>query len=797
MNGWVSARAPRCLARIVVLTLVFCLLEPKAALGQDDAQLMDRPIAAVQLTGLQRITEQEVRNNIRAQVGSPYDPEMIRGDVRRLEALGLFRYVDVFAELRDDGTVDLTYALTEQPLIREVQTVDNKLITDQALLAVVPLLRGGPRDDFLIETAKRNIQDLYRNRGHYLTTVEVDESELDETGILIFRIIEGPRVKVRAIEFEGNEAISAKQLRSQVDTKTAVPIFEKGALDEDQLDEDVASLDAYYKDRGYLDVRVDRRIELSPDNREAKVVFLVREGAVYTLGTIQVRRLPDGSEPTVYASQQLMAILEIRQGDVYSQDKVRKSVRAVEDAYGLLGYHGVVVQTFELRQPDRPVVDLALDINEGQFVMVGMVRILGNFLTKDKIIRRETELRPNRPLDGTEISHTKERLRTTRLFGRPIGVTVQSADPMDNLYRDVLIEIKEQNTGSVNFGIAVGSDSGVFGEISVDQRNFDIADMPESFEELIRGRAFRGAGQRFQMVFRPGDEIFQYSVSVTEPNLFESEYSLRIGGSFFRRVFQDFDEQRISAEFGISRKLGDIWVASLNGRVSEVRLENIERDAPTEIFADAGPDMLTGLSLSLTRTTITTIRRPGRGSQLELAYERVGALGGDFQFNKIGGEYTVFLTLYEDFLERKTTLRLNTRAAYAFGDDRPPTYEQYYLGGRSLRGLDFREVSPKGIRADNGAVSDEAVGGEWLFFAGAQLEHPLLEETVTGVLFVDSGTVLDEVSFDKYRLSVGVGLRLYIEQFGPLPIAFDFGFPLLKEDEDEEQLFSFSAEIPF
>lgn len=791
----VAAVRLRC-ALAVAIGLAAVHLSGGAASAQQDEQLLDRPISELHITGLSRVTEQEVRNNIRAQVGLPYDPEMVRDDVRRLEALGLFKYVDVLAALLDDGTVRLTYALTEQPLIREVQTVDNKLISDQELLSVVPLIRGGPRDDFAIETAKRNIQDLYRSRGHYLTTVIVDESELDETGVLIFRIIEGPRVKVRAIVFEGNEAISSRELRAQVDTKTAVPIFQKGALDEDLLAEDVASLDAYYKDRGYLDVRVDRRIELSPDNREAKVVFIVREGPAYTLGNIKVRRLPDGGELEVFAAPQLLAIMDIRPGDIYSQDKVRRSVRAVEDAYGLLGYAGVAVQTFELRRPDAPVVDLALDIDEGEFAMVGMVRVLGNFLTKDKIIRRETELRPNRPLDATEVGKTKERLRSTRLFGQPINVTLQTPTN-DGLHRDVLIEVKEQNTGAVNFGIAVGSDSGLFGEISVDQRNFDIADVPESFEELIRGRSFRGAGQRFQMVFRPGDEIFQYSLAVTEPNLFETDYALRVGGTFFRRIFSDFDEQRISFDFGLSRRLGDIWLVGLNGRVSQVRLENIESDASTEIFEDAGPDTITGLGVSLTRTTITTIQRPGRGSRFELSYERIGAMGGDFQYNKVAGEYTVFLTLYEDFLERKTTLRLNTRAAYAFGGDRPPTYEQFYLGGRSLRGFDFREISPKGIRNDNGEPSDEAVGGEWMFFAGAQVEHPLLEQVVTGVAFIDSGTVLDEVGFEKYRVSIGVGLRLYIEQFGPVPIAFDFAFPLRDEDEDETQVFSFSAEIPF
>ena len=63
--------------------------------------------------------------------------------------------------------------------------------------------------------------------------------------------------------------------------------------------------------------------------------------------------------------------------------------------------------------------------------------------------------------------------------------------------------------------------------------------------------------------------------------------------------------------------------------------------------------------------------------------------------------------------------------------------------------------------------------------------------------FIDSGTVTEDPGFDQYRVSVGFGVRLYIPQFGPAPLAFDFAFPVLKEDTDETQVFSFSAEIPF
>jgi outer membrane protein insertion porin family len=91
----------------------------------------------------------------------------------------------------------------------------------------------------------------------------------------------------------------------------------------------------------------------------------------------------------------------------------------------------------------------------------------------------------------------------------------------------------------------------------------------------------------------------------------------------------------------------------------------------------------------------------------------------------------------------------------------------------------------------------EPVGGTWLFFLGTQYEHPLFANSFSGVAFIDSGTVTDAVGLEDYRVSVGFGIRLYIPQFGPAPLAFDFAVPVVKEETDESQTFSFSAEIPF
>jgi len=763
------------------------------------AELADRPISDVIVTGHLPADDQFMRNNLRAAVGDPYRSEVIRGDVDRIYALGRFRYVTAEAELRDDGSVLVVYTVTPQPPVTAVDSTGNKAVSDQEIRAIVRQAPGGPRDDYLIERAKRDIERLYRQKGYYLTSVEVDETELDRRGLLIFRIVEGPRVRIRAIEFRGAESFPFRRLLAEVTTRTYIFLLRPGVLDEDRLSEDVSRIDKFYKDRGYLDVRVDRTVELSPDNREAKVVYFVSEGQRFTLRAIDIVRR-EGAETgalRVFSPEQLIGLMDIKPGDIYSADRIDRAIRTIENAYAGLGRRDIFIARFNIRTGPEPVVDLLLEIDEGAFARVGAVDIRGNDLTRDKVIRRQLRFRPGRPLDQSHINESQRRIDRLRLFSEA-RITVQPPDPFDPEHRDVLIEVKERNTGRVNFGVAVGSDFGLAGEISVEQDNFDLLDFPETFREFVAGRAFRGGGQRFAMSLRPGTEIFQYSVSLTEPNFLDSDYSVGGLASYRERRFRQYDEERITGSLSVGRNFGQVWQGAVRFRAENVRITAIDPTAPTEMFLDRGPDTLLPIGFALTRTTIGTLIRPGSGSRTELSLDNFGLLGGDYDFWRAEAEYSTFLTLREDFLGRRSILRLTTRAGHIFGvDGRSPTYERFYMGGRTFRGYRFRTIAPKGIRADNGERSREAVGGEWMFFAGAQYEVPIFDETVTGVLFLDSGTVTDRIGFDDYRVSVGFGLRLYIPQLGPVPIAFDFGFPVRSAAGDERQLFSFSAELPY
>ncbi len=768
-----------------------------------------RVIREVTFDGLKAVNRELVVNQVRVRAGQPLNPAQIRRDVQRLTRLGVFREINARVQGLDDGTVNVVFNLVETKVIEDVQVIGNKEIPVEDLRGEVDLLKGQTADAFQLDRAARRIKDLYRKKGYYLAEVEIDEKELEDSGVVLFRIRERERIKVTDIRFEGNDSFTSREIRPVIKTRVW-GIFETGPLDDDVLEQDVAAIIKFYQDRGYLDVRADRVVRPSPDQREAIVTFVIAEGPLYTLRSVKAvvfddaTRKPGTEPPAVLSPQQIAGIMEIKAGDVYSINRLKRSVEAVRDAYGKLGYADAQVTRLEQRDPNSPQVDLLLVIREGERFKTGLVTIKGNDLTQQQVIRRQIEVRPDRPLDTVKLADSRRRIEELRLFqgaGTPqssVKTTVQPEDPANPGFRDVLVEVEETNTGSVGFGVGASSDSGLFGSITLQQRNFDIADLPDSADELIKGRAFRGAGQNFQLKLTPGVEFQEYSVSFGEPYLFETAYAGSVNARYYTRQFDQYDETRYGGSFALSRRFGERWVASLPLQYQNVELNNIDADAPVDVYQSAGPSNLTSIGLTLTRTTVDSGFRPTRGTRLKLSLEQFGLLWGDYDFTQMSLEHALFLPVYEDFLGHTTVLSFSTRIGYIpQSKDDVPVYERFYMGGRSFRGFDFRTISPKGIRNDTRTQGDDPVGGTWQFFFGAEIVQPVYEDIVSVAAFVDTGTVSYSPWFDEYRVAVGVGVRLFVPGLSPIPFAFDIATPLLKQDRDEERFFSFSLDLPF
>ena len=773
---------------------------PATQIPPELAPYEGRPINSVRFVGageaetqaLDQPTIDLITNQLRLKAGMPFAAELAGEDIGRLNRLGRFKRVQSGVQLLADGSIDLIYTLGLQPIIRSVQTVGNKTFSDQDLGKIIDVLEGTPVDPTRLDRSCRRIEDKYREKGFYSCLVTVDEKELNENNIVLFKVREGDKTKVTRVAFEGNASFTPRELKTAVKTKEAW-LLERGPLDNEILADDVAALVTYYRDRGYLDVRCDRVITPSRDGKEAIVTFAIDEGPVYTLRDLKLAFAAEGEH--VFTAEQLMGIMPLKSGGVYSDVRMRRSIEAIRGAYQKLGYVDVEVRRREQRDLAKPLVDLWLVINEGRTFKTGQVIVRGNTLTRDDVVRREVQFQPNRTLDGTQVEETQQRLRKTNLFAPGSAkVTMQPEDPENPGFRDVLVEVDETNTGSFNIGGAVSSDSGLSAILSVQQRNFDVSDTPDTFGEFFRGEAFRGGGQTFAISASPGSERQYYSISLSDPYLFETDYAGSAQGFIFDRKYTSYDESRIGGKFSLGRRFGSRWSATMPLRIENVDLSDIDDDAAADYFKVGDDERIIGLGLSLVRSSSDDVARPSKGTRTEVGFEQVT---GDYNFTTVKGEYAVYAKLAEDVLGRKTVLQLTTRASYILQDDEEvPFYEQYFMGGQNFRGFKFRGVSPMGLDR-NGNQTNDPVGGTFSFFAGAELRQPLFEELLAGVLFIDTGTVDDTVEFTKYRVSTGFGFRLYVERLSPVPLAFDFGIPLLKEETDQKRLFTFSIEVPF
>lgn len=746
-------------------------------------------------------TDQLVRNQIRTGKGSrEYSQTIAADDIARLNRLGRFSSVEHIIDQSDDGTLDIAFRLVRQPVITDVQVTGNRRLGSERIAQEVEFLAGTPVDQFELDRAARAIEDLYRNRGFHLAGVSVNLDELQKEGIVLFEIREGLRTRITDIRFEGNESFRREFLVREIETEES-GIFNRGPLDDNVLRADERSLARFYKEQGYLDARVGSLVTTSPDSREAIVTFYIEEGPLYTLRNV-VARYADAEEAPVIDEAQIVGLIDMKPGDTYSHLKVENAVELIRSAYGQLGYVDVNVLRQEIRDPTRPLVDLVLIIRQGGAYRTGVVQITGNSVTRHEEIRKVTQVRPDRPLDKTAVDRTAEILANTRLYDmglKPPRTAILQPDPAQPTHRDVLIEITETNTGSLGFGAAVNSDAGVVGNINFTQRNFDITDTPDSIGDLFSGKSFRGGGQTFSIQAQPGSDTGSYSISLGDNSINDSS----IGGSasaFIRtRDYSEYDEERRGIGAALTRRFGDRWRGSIDLRYQSINIDDIEPSSATDVFDSEGENILSGLGFGLRRTTVPPQEsfRPTQGSIVDLGVEQVGSLGGDYDFTKLSAEHSLFLSLSQNALGGNTVLRFNTRALYIpQGQDDVPTFERYYLGGKSFRGFDFRTIGPRGVRNDNGQPSEDSIGGTWSFFWGAELQQPLLGEELALAFFLDTGTVGEEFTFDDYRVSIGTGLRLYIPQLSPAPLAFDFGFPILMEDTDEDRLFTFDIDLP-
>jgi outer membrane protein insertion porin family len=345
---------------------------------------------------------------------------------------------------------------------------------------------------------------------------------------------------------------------------------------------------------------------------------------------------------------------------------------------------------------------------------------------------------------------------------------------------DVIVQ--ETRTGRFMLGLAVNSDAGITGQITIDERNFDILRPPTSWDDILNGTAWRGGGQGLRVELQPGDQVQRYLVNFTDP-YFWGNVSFSASAFYYDRNFFDWDESRYGGRLGWGYRLTpDLSVGA------SIRAENVNVFDPRVLGVPELDEALGRSDLFSGRATVTHDTRdlpfmPTEGHLIELSYEQTF---GSFDYPRGAAEYAqYFLVRQRPDGSGRHTLAFTTKLGFSGADT--PIFEQYFAGGFStLRGFAFRGASPSegGIR----------VGGEFQWLNSLEYFFPITaDDMVRGVVFCDFGTVERDIELDaeNFRVAPGFGLRINVPALGPAPLAFDFAFPVASAAGDDEQTFSF------
>ncbi|MCF6178371.1 MAG: outer membrane protein assembly factor BamA [Geopsychrobacter sp.] len=740
--------------RRIILTVLILLLMVSIA------QSASFKVTDIQLEGNDRVEGITVRAVITVRPNREITLEDIDRDVQAIFKLGYFDDVSVDLRENSEGKV-LVFIVHERPLIREVRFSGAKKLTEEKLRPLVTLLTPEIYDPLKVRQSIAALEESYRVEGYHAVkiTPELKTDERNES-LLTFKIVEGVKVLIDEIAFEGNHAITTKELTKVMVTKKRWIwswITGRGTYKADQIQYDLNLMSALYYDRGYMDAKIKQPQMTMIDNGEhMKLLIEVDEGPQYTVGTLNI------AGELIKPRKDLDALLTLKTGDVFSRAQLRKSVIRLTDLYADQGYANANVIPFTDKNAEELTIDLNLRIEKGALIHIEKINIHGNTITRDKVIRRELSLIEGDLYSATKIKTSRNRLRNLDFF-EEINVSTEEGSSNDKNVLDV--GVTEKPTGSFTIGAGYSSVDQLIAQGSISQANF------------------MGYGLKLNASATLGGASQYYSIGVTDPYFLDTRWTAGFNLYKTDRDWTDFSEKATGGSTRIGHPVGRYSRVYLSYRYEEKDIYNIPSYvSSTSIFRDEeGLSTLSSLTASLTRNTTDFRLDPSRGGSTSFYVEYAG-IGGTSKFAKLEFSHRQFYSLFWH-----TVLSINGDISYVTktGNTRIPISEKFFLGGlRSVRGFNTRELGPKD--------GNLFIGGEKAAFFNLEFIFPISKEfKLKGLFFIDSGNAWREsdVYFSDMRYSAGYGVR-WVSPMGPL--RFEWGYNLDPRGTEKDSVFEFS-----
>lgn len=397
--------------------------------------ILDEDLVGIVIEGNKTIQTNAILHQIETQQGRPPSAHQIQQDVSRLLNTRWFLSVKPFYRQTKQGPV-LVFTVIERPILRSVEFIGNDKIKTGELQAQTGLTPGHGYDVSANKESVARIKSLYLEKGYRFAQVTLEKGASKSDRDVVFVINEGPKVKVRDINFAGNEQISSRVLKTKLATKVPVDNLGMGWIggdyDPEIIRNDVFTLKQYYLGLGYFDVDVQVNESISPTDGKVTVDFTIAEGIRYKVGNIEV--IGNG----VLHRDQLFAEVEMRPGEYFNSRFLRKDVTSMKDQYDERGHIFAKVEpTPHFRQDETGIVDLTYQIDEDIPRYIGMINIhiRGDHThTQERVVRNQVHrfLKPGKLASGRDLRMAQQRVSGSPIWERTDPATFD-LKPVDGL----------------------------------------------------------------------------------------------------------------------------------------------------------------------------------------------------------------------------------------------------------------------------------------------------------------------------------------------------------------------------
>jgi len=689
---------------------------------------------------------------------------------------------DLFIDVRDSpaGGKIVTFRVNERKRIQIVDYRGTKTLTTSSIEDELKKREAGLKIDTFYDLGKARrvetiLKEMLAEKGRPFATVRHEAKPVGGSGMQVsFVVDEGPKAKVKHIDFVGNEKFSDKKLRGQMKKikqhgfwnltwllgKTTYTPEKWSGPEGDQK-----RLEDFYLNHGYVTASIGSPKVSYIDEKGKKpkrgirLEIPVSEGDQYRIGEVKFEGM------TVFKPELVLPIFKMQTGDVYKESTIRKGFDKLRDAYGAQGYFQWTGRPERKPDAKRKVVDVTLTMDEDKRYYVGKITFTGNTTTRDKVIRREVYLNEGDLFNTEALKVSIRRINQLGYFKPIEGVPELGPSSLGEDRIDVTFKVEEQNRNQFTFGGGVSGLEGTFINASFSTANF------------------LGLGETFQISAQSGRRTKNYQIAITEPYLFDRP--ITAGFDIFKRklTYETFtnvvgytdDRSGISFTTGvpIGRKGFNRLFANYSFQLINIEglseLLGIDPNAPVTdptqpvfdpfLFGEEGRRKESTISPSFVHNTVDNPYTPRSGKKFTFTPQFAGGpLGGSVNYFKPDAEFIWYIPHF-----KKTALGIRAEASWIkqYGDTQLlPIYQRFFLGGETqIRGVNIRTVGPVTINPVTGQA--QALGGnkfvlfngEYYFDVGGPLRL---------LLFFDAGQAYSEgqnIDLKQLRTSTGVELR--------------------------------------